>query len=355
MNNSTPAGWYPDPDQGAGVGAGVGGGRERYWDGTAWTPRSRPAGGASEAAPPVPARRTGPSQVSDASPAYGHPAVPAPDVTPGAGYGFPHLPGPAGYRFPPPPVPVPGPGFPPPFGAPHPAPPVGPRRRVGLIAAVAAGALTVTAVLVVGTLVLLEGAHQAAGGRPAAAAPTPSAPAVSAASAAPSLPDPDGTVQDAQHDWTVPVPVGWTSAGQAGDPTLQLVTGRYDCTDPNGCYHGTFTIGSSPATGPDARSVAEDATRTGSAQHYGDRTSHQELAAGQATVAGIAGYSVHWQVTPQDGSGPGGFVTVVAVPDGIGGYTTLVGTVDNAPNAPAPAVLDQLLLGIRPTGPRSGI
>ncbi|WP_035805652.1 DUF2510 domain-containing protein [Kitasatospora mediocidica] len=75
MSNSTPPGWYPDPQRGPDGGAA----QERYWDGGGWTAQTRPPAApprwdAVGPAVPPPHR----SVVSDASPAYGHPAVPAP-------------------------------------------------------------------------------------------------------------------------------------------------------------------------------------------------------------------------------------------------------------------------------------
>lgn len=46
MTQATPPGWYPDPGQ-----KNDGPATERWWDGTAWTDRVRPAGGAAAWAP----------------------------------------------------------------------------------------------------------------------------------------------------------------------------------------------------------------------------------------------------------------------------------------------------------------
>ncbi|MBF4462477.1 MULTISPECIES: DUF2510 domain-containing protein [unclassified Rathayibacter] len=67
---ATPApGWYPDPGAVETLGGRGHDGTERYWDGTAWTDRSRPA--------TVPAYGTPQSAPSDAAELYAYPSAPS--------------------------------------------------------------------------------------------------------------------------------------------------------------------------------------------------------------------------------------------------------------------------------------
>ncbi|MGF1431784.1 DUF2510 domain-containing protein, partial [Kitasatospora sp. LaBMicrA B282] len=68
MSNSTPPGWYPDPEPVPGAE----GAHERFWDGTAWSGRTRPLPPGAAVAPAGPA---GPGL--PAAPASAAPAVPA--------------------------------------------------------------------------------------------------------------------------------------------------------------------------------------------------------------------------------------------------------------------------------------
>lgn len=70
MTQVTPPGWYPDPGQ-----TSDGPATERWWDGRAWTDRTRPAGAAAAWGPPA--------QVPAAGAAPDHPTVTAYPVHPG--------------------------------------------------------------------------------------------------------------------------------------------------------------------------------------------------------------------------------------------------------------------------------
>ena len=79
MTQVTPPGWYPDPGQTSEAPA-----TERWWDGKAWTDRTRPAGSAAVWGPPAQTPTAGPapaSPVPPAAPAYAaypdYPAYPA--------------------------------------------------------------------------------------------------------------------------------------------------------------------------------------------------------------------------------------------------------------------------------------
>ncbi|MEV6944777.1 DUF2510 domain-containing protein [Streptomyces sp. NPDC051172] len=78
MTQVTPPGWYPDPGQTSEAPA-----TERWWDGKAWTDRTRPAGSAAVWGPPARTPTSGPdpaSTVPPEAPAYAaypdHPAYP---------------------------------------------------------------------------------------------------------------------------------------------------------------------------------------------------------------------------------------------------------------------------------------
>lgn len=353
MSNSTPAGWYPDPEHGQGGGPA----RERYWDGGAWTAQYRPAG-----APPAPAapfadaatqawQAQGPT-VSDASPAYGHPAVPAPMPAPAQppGYGFPQAYPTAPTQFPQ--------AYPPPgsYGAPYLPQSPSSGRRPGLIVGILAGALLLIAATV--GVVLVAHKDSAAGASAAPPAPAASQPAAAGSPDPSSSPTgdstirkapvgPDGSLQDTVHGWSVPLPAGWTNMEHDASNTLVMITHPYTCTMPGGCVRGNFAVGADPVTGPDARTVAEQGMAQTAPQLFGDLTSHQALTSGPVTVAGLSGYAVRWHVVPTTGAK--GYLLVVAVPIG-GGFATIVGSVDEDPSAPPPAALDQIVSGIRAGG-----
>ncbi|MFC8517084.1 DUF2510 domain-containing protein [Streptomyces sp. NPDC057257] len=70
MTQVTPPGWYPDPGQ-----TSEGPATERWWDGKAWTDRTRPAGSAAVWGPPAQAPTEGADPALAAYPTY--PAFPA--------------------------------------------------------------------------------------------------------------------------------------------------------------------------------------------------------------------------------------------------------------------------------------
>ncbi|MDC2957919.1 DUF2510 domain-containing protein [Streptomyces gilvifuscus] len=70
MTQVTPPGWYPDPGQ-----TSEGPATERWWDGKAWTDRTRPAGSAAVWGPPAQSPTAGTDPVYAAYPTY--PAFPA--------------------------------------------------------------------------------------------------------------------------------------------------------------------------------------------------------------------------------------------------------------------------------------
>ncbi|TWG00375.1 hypothetical protein FHX73_114250 [Kitasatospora viridis] len=307
--------------------------------------------------------------VSDASPAYGHPAVPEELVrVEPAGYGYQGHSS-FNYPYPAPEQPQLPPQLPPP-GPPPLAPPLPPPgRRPGLLAAVLVGTLAL--VVLAGGLVTVAlqgsssrapamGAPAPAASPPVGAAPAPSQPPTAAPTPAPTpttpLPGTPDTqppaagsaVQDQVHGWTVPVPAGWDTAYHDANTTVLLVTGQYPCANQGGCVRGNFSIDARPTAGPDAETVARQTMALYAPQLFGTLDDHQELSSGPTAVAGLAGFAVRWHVTPQQGAQ--GFLLLVAVPAPSGGFTTMVASADDDPRAPRPGALDDLVAAIQPAG-----
>ncbi|MCC9308710.1 DUF2510 domain-containing protein [Kitasatospora sp. RB6PN24] len=316
MSTSTPPGWYPDPRAT---------GHERYWDGRVWTEQGRPT---APAAGPV----------SDASPAYGHPAIPESLV-------LSEPPEPAGYAGPPP-ARTPGGA---PLDPPRP-------KRTGLIIGIAAGGV-LGLVLAGGLALTLSGGSvrsSAAAGAPApvpgAARPTHQPDGVQPLAPPQSLPT-SGTLQDRQHGWNVPLPQGWQPVGPDGGHTLALVTGRYDCGTPGGCVRGSFSIDADPTRGSDAKQVAQAAMASYVQQKYGSDDPDVQ-GGGAIIVAGRAGFAVRWHLTPQQGASV--YLLLVAVPAADGEFTTMVGSVDDNSKAPDHSILDRIAAGITALVPPTG-
>jgi hypothetical protein len=381
VSNSTPPGWYPDPHVS---------GYERFWDGRAWTERRRPL---------VPAHPA-PSPVSDASPAYGHPAVPEPV---GYGYGYEQA---REYQVPvvrpgspaaPGATPAPyggalratGPG---PMAAPRPVVTAGPMagpaagamrapRRSGSVLGLLAGSFALVMVTAAVCAAAFKGSSRpAAGGAavppplPGHAIPSATAPADPGGTGVPTAPDPTaraapsaspgpsgppvgsaapvapdgGSVQDLAHGWSIPLPPGWTSQRHDEVTSVLLVTSPYDCATPGGCVRGNFSVDTAPTPGSDPQQVARQAIVDYAPQLFGPLADHQELVSGPIGTAGRTGYAVRWHVTPKQGAQ--GYVLLVALP-GPGGCTVMVGSVDDDPQAPKPEVLEQLVAGVKVSVP----
>jgi len=320
----------------------AGGAQERWWDGSAWTGELRPAAGAST--PSAPQIADAPTQAWDGA------GLSAPQPAPG--YGYPQQPPAYGY----PQQGYPQQGYVQPY-AQQPAPR---KNNTGLIVGLA---IAVIAAAGIGAAVWLgmESDGPSLSAPPPAAASTSAEPspdrsqrpstAPSATTKAPVRPD--GTVKDTRHGWSVPLPSGWTSDGHDESTTVYLATTPYSCTSEGGCVRGNFAIDAQASDGADARTVAQEAMADFAPALFGDLVSHQELASGTTTVAGLSGYAERWYVVPKEGAK--GYVLVVAVPAQGGGFTLLVGSVDDHPDAPKPAVLDRIVQGIRATGNGAGV
>ncbi|MFD7953375.1 DUF2510 domain-containing protein [Streptomyces ardesiacus] len=307
MTQATPPGWYPDPGQ-----KNDGPATERWWDGTAWTDRVRPAGAAAPEAPPA---------QPPAQPPVQPPAQPLlPDAAPGP---YPVHPGYAGF-----PVPAPS----------------ARRRRVRTGIAVAA-AVAVLAGIGVGVYTLTDdgsGGDRAAGSqqdRPGSGdrndpfgedgggsggkdggedgrGPSPKSPD---ASEPPTIDS--GPVTDALSGISLPLPEGWS--GQELQVGAQITSNDvYKCPGDTAksCTKGGAY--SAPAMllkteGDTAEQVAKadiaaNAEESYGEESYGGITSHDELASKAVTVAGQKGYLVRWKVVTAKGSD--GFVESLAFP-----------------------------------------
>ncbi|MET8583210.1 DUF2510 domain-containing protein [Streptomyces collinus] len=311
MTQVTPPGWYPDPGQ-----KNDGPPTERWWDGTAWTDQTRPAGTAATWGPPPQPTVAG---APPAPPAY--PAQPGYQDHPGYQQAY------QGYQG---------------YGA-YPAhPPAAPRRGLRTGIAVAA-AVAVLACIGVGVAVLSgDGGHgdgdragssqQGPGGRNGGPGGPDGGSGGSDGSGGPGgSPSPGqsappkikggGTVPDPANGISLPVPDGWT--GQAMRAGAQVSSDdSYKCP---GNSAATCTAGgaySAPALvlgtkGDTAEAVAKadiaaNAKESYGGSSYGSITSHQVLASKAVTVAGQKGYLVRWKAVTSKGAD--GYVESVAFP-----------------------------------------
>ncbi|MFD3356673.1 DUF2510 domain-containing protein [Streptomyces fradiae] len=319
MSMTTPPGWYPDPAAPA---------AERWWDGTAWTGHTRPAGGAAQ--PPA--------------------AVVPPPATPAA----------------------------PP--APYPAAVVVPPRRFGGRGTRAAVAALAVAAVVAGALLLRPGgdgdpaarrppAGPATGPgsvRPAPPAPDPPQPATEPATA-PASPDEDGSVLvDQLNGITLPVPAGWQRPEYGiGQGAVMATTDERTCpAATRQCPYGRVVSRTLASAAPTPKAMAEADVAQAAEELYGDDTlggsqyggvrSHQVVAARETAVAGRTGYLVRWRVTT--GEGPGGHVQslVFPSPSGTEQPVTVRFAFDAGPGGPPLALMDEITRGIRPVGSATG-
>ncbi|MFE1578023.1 DUF2510 domain-containing protein [Streptomyces fradiae] len=320
MSMTTTPGWYPDPSAPA---------AERWWDGTAWTGHTRPAGGAAQ--PPA--------------------AVVPPPATPAA----------------------------PP--APYPAAVVVPPRRFGGRGTQAAVAALAVAAVVAGALLLRPGgdgdpearrppAGPATGPgsvRPAPPAPDPPQPATEPATAPPASPDEDGSVLvDQLNGITLPVPAGWQRPEYGiGQGAVMATTDERTCpAATRHCPYGRVVSRTLASAAPTPKAMAEADVAQAAEELYGDDTlggsqyggvrSHQVVAARETAVAGRTGYLVRWRVTT--GEGPGGHVQslVFPSPSGTEQPVTVRFAFDAGPGGPPLALMDEITRGIRPVGSATG-
>lgn len=179
---STPAGWYPDPQEQ---------GRLRYWDGAAWTEHQAPAQGAV----PMPAGGGHGAFSASQQGNGGHPVAPAPEQNvswqrPSAGYGPAPAPGSAEQTSPYGPISdpamqygtqtagpgaVPPPGTPPPGtpGTPPPGTPGGKPNRVPLVVGGVIGLVIVIGLIVLGVQLIIGGSEEEPTAGPTTSSPAP--------------------------------------------------------------------------------------------------------------------------------------------------------------------------------------
>ncbi|MFH8799076.1 DUF2510 domain-containing protein [Streptomyces sp. NPDC017936] len=294
MTQVTPPGWYPDPGQ-----TSDGPATERWWDGKAWTDRTRPAGTAAAWGPPA----QGPT-------AGAYPAYPT-----------------------------------------YPAAPAGPGGRRGLRTGIAvAAAVAVLASIGFGVYALTQ---DDGGSDGPGTAQGPGGPGGqeggqdggrggpfgdSGGSGGPdgndgqdgSSPAPDGSeaprirsgaVTDALNGISIPIPDGWS--GQELSVGVQITSdSSYECPGDTSKSCTKGGVYSAPAEvlgtkGSTAEAVAKadieaNAEESYGGTTYGEITSHQVLASKAVTVAGQKGYLVRWKAVTSKGAD--GYVESLAFP-----------------------------------------
>ncbi|ARP73240.1 DUF2510 domain-containing protein [Streptomyces pluripotens] len=335
MTQVTPPGWYPDPGQ-----TNDGPPTERWWDGTAWTDQTRPAGTAAAWGPPMQPPPGGPQPARPTGP------VPSDPVGYGAHPGYPAYPDqpPAGSRS---------------------------RLRTGIAVVVAA---TVLASIGFGVYALAHhhgadgdraGAQQGPGSRQdggrrgpfggpggGSGGPGGSARPSPNPSEAPRV-EGGGRVQDTVNGLSLPVPKGWT--GQPISVGAEVTSDdSYKCPGNSAqtCTAGGFYTAPARVLGIDADTaekaakadIAANAKQSYGGTTYGSITSHELLASEAVTVAGQKGYLVRWKAVTSKGSD--GYVESVAFPSPNDAKRIVVVRfgVDVGQNV---SVIDQTLKGIR--------
>lgn len=308
MTQVTPPGWYPDPGQ-----TSEGPATERWWDGKAWTDRTRPAGSAAVWGPPAQTPTAG-ADPAQAAPAAGVSAYPA----------YPSYPA---------------------------QPPAAPRR--GLRTGIAVGAAVVVLACIGVGVYALAGNDNSGGGTASGQGPGPGGQdgssggqggqggpfggnggqgdsGGSGGSGGSESPAPgqseapkirSGSVTDAVSGISLPIPDDWY--GQQLSVGAQITSEHsYKCP---GDTSQTCTNGgaySAPALalgtkGSSAEEVAKadigaNAEESYGGKTYGSITSHDVLDSKAVTVAGQKGYLVRWKAVTSKGSD--GYVESLAFP-----------------------------------------
>ncbi|MEU6420860.1 DUF2510 domain-containing protein [Streptomyces spiralis] len=323
MTQVTPPGWYPDPGQ-----TSDGPATERWWDGKAWTDRTRPAGSGTVWGPPA--------QPPAAEPGYaGQPGQPEqPGYSGSPGYpGYPVHPGYPGY-----------PGQP-------------PARRRGVRTGVAVVlAAAVLASIGVGVYALSKddggsgnraGSHQGPGGQGGSGGQEgsgggggpfggpggdggdggqggsggsgDSGGSGGSPSEAPKIRS--GSVTDQASGISLPIPDGWygqqlrMGAQVTSDDSYKCPGDTSaDCTKGGAYSAPALLLGTRGETAEEVAKadIAANAKESYGGKSYGAITSHQVLASKEVTVAGQKGYLVRWKAVTEKGSD--GYVESLAFP-----------------------------------------
>ncbi|MFF3736377.1 DUF2510 domain-containing protein [Streptomyces sp. NPDC002566] len=322
MTQVTPPGWYPDPGQ-----TSDGPATERWWDGGAWTDRTRPAGSAAAWGPPAQGPAAGPYPAHSAYPYPQYPAAP---------------PGKGGRRG----------------------------LRTGIAVAAAVAVLTSIGI---GVYALTKndggsgdpGTAQGPGGRGGPdgqdgggggpfgdSEGSDGSPGSPRGSAPPEIKS--GAVTDPLNGISIPIPAGWTGQQMTGGAQVTSDS-AYKCP---GDTTKTCTKGgvySAPAEvlgakGATAEAIAKadiaaNAKESYGGTTYGAITSHQVLASQAVTVAGQKGYLVRWKAITSKGAD--GFVESLAFPAPADAkrFVVLRFGVDADQS---PSVIDTITKGIKP-------
>ena len=318
MTQVTPPGWYPDPGQ-----TSEGPATERWWDGKAWTDRTRPAGSAAVWGPPA------------QTPAAG--AEPAPSPYPADASAYPTYPA-------------------------YPAQPPAASRR-GLRTGIAVGAaVVVLACIGVGVYALAgndgsgggssaqpgqgqggpggEGGSSGgqggpggqgggSGGGPGGSGGGGSQSPAPGQSEAPKIRS--GSVTDGVSGISLPIPDNWY--GQQLSVGAQISSDKsYKCPGDTSqtCTNGgaysapALALGTKGSTAEAVAKadIAANAEESYGGKTYGSITSHEVLASKAVTVAGQKGYLVRWKAVTSKGSD--GYVESLAFPSPAGSQQIVV-------------------------------
>lgn len=314
MTHATPPGWYPDPGH-----TGNGPATERWWNGTAWTEQTRPAGGTEgvfgpPAPPGAPAAPGTPPTVAGAPTMPGSPMAPGSPTVPG-GPGYPGQPSYPAYPA------YPG------------QPPAKARGRARTAIAVVAG-VAVLAAIGGGVYALTRdggGTDKAGSGSPfdSPRETSPDGPGGSDGGGSggsggedgPGGPGGDGEggvpveggpVHDSVNGISIPVPDGWqggatpNGAGLADKKTYPCPSDpSQDCTPGGASSASAEQLGLTGVTSAKEaaqKDIGINAEESYGAEGYGALTSHQVLKSGEVTVAGQKGYLVRWKAVTQQGT-----------------------------------------------------
>ncbi|NYI08346.1 hypothetical protein [Allostreptomyces psammosilenae] len=166
-------------------------------------------------------------------------------------------------------------------------------------------------------------------------------------------PDGSSTITDEVSGFAVPLPEGWTGS-TSSDGYASMSTGSYECElSEDGCVRALVYTGATSA--PDPEAAAETVMPEFVASSMGESDpEYTEERAERVEVLGQEGYLLRWYVTPETGTP--GWSQVVAFPAVAGGavvdgvYSVVLFGFDDSAEAPDPALMDEILQGISPTG-----